>query len=328
MNGQVSIISDPGRIASALSVWAVVVAYDRDFQLDRLLCRLISQTRLLAGIVVVDNANLSSTAAVVRTKGATYIAAATNLGGAGGFALGMLFALAQGADLLWLWDDDGYPEGDQCLALLEGHLDAVDADLVAPMVVSDEDPSHTAFIFRLPGLRTNERAVVERHKTIDGFAHLFNGALLRAKTLGRLGLPDFRLFIRGDEVDFHLRLQRMGGRIVTFTKAVARHPSGRNDIARIPGTSFSVVMPANPDRRPVTFRNRGYIFLRHRQWRFLLTDPLRYALYFLLRRHPDWGGYRDWWAATLTGYRGLFAEPYFLARQPAGTPGETLKDCT
>ncbi|KAN90292.1 UDP-galactofuranosyl transferase GlfT1, partial [Mycobacterium tuberculosis variant bovis Bz 31150] len=40
----------------------------------------------------------------------TYLGSRRNLGGAGGFALGMLHALAQGADWVWLADDDGHAQ--------------------------------------------------------------------------------------------------------------------------------------------------------------------------------------------------------------------------
>lgn len=42
--------------------------------------------------------------------------------------------------------------------------------------------------------------------------HLFNGLLIRAQAIFRIGLPDLRLFIRGDEIDFlHLgRAARAG----------------------------------------------------------------------------------------------------------------------
>jgi rhamnopyranosyl-N-acetylglucosaminyl-diphospho-decaprenol beta-1,3/1,4-galactofuranosyltransferase len=41
-----------------------------------------------------------------------------NLGGAGGFALGMLHALALGADWVWCADDDGRPADETVLATL------------------------------------------------------------------------------------------------------------------------------------------------------------------------------------------------------------------
>ena len=302
----------------ASRIWAVAVAFDRDAELERLLHRLAAQTLKLAGVVVVDSANLASTAALAARHGAAYIGSATNLGGAGGFALGMLTALARGAEAIWLWDDDGYPEADTCLELLHGCAQARRADVVSPMVVAEHDPTQTAFAFRLDGRRTTARSDVQRHAQIDGFAHLFNGALVQSSSLTRVGLPDYRLFIRGDEVDFGLRVRRSGGLIVTFTAAVARHPSGLPDVGAIAGLPFGVVCPANPARRPIAFRNRAFVFRQHRQWLYLLTDPLRYAAFFLLRRRPDWAGFSDWRAATWQGWRGVFGEP--AQPRPAPSP--------
>ena len=42
-----------------------------------------------------------------------------NYGGAGGFAYGMAQALAHGADLIWLMDDDTVPEPGALEALLQ-----------------------------------------------------------------------------------------------------------------------------------------------------------------------------------------------------------------
>ena len=41
-------------------------------------------------------------------------------------------------------------------------------------------------------------------------AALFNGALFRASTFDVVGVPDLRLFVRGDEVEVHRRLVRSG----------------------------------------------------------------------------------------------------------------------
>lgn len=48
----------------------------------------------------------------------TYLGSRRNLGGAGGFALGMLHALALGADWVWLADDDGRSRDAEVLTTL------------------------------------------------------------------------------------------------------------------------------------------------------------------------------------------------------------------
>lgn len=300
-------------------IWAVIVAFQRDVQLERLLSRVSTQTMPLAGSIVVDNANSASTAAIAAQFGAKYVASAQNLGGAGGFTLGILSAVAYGATMLWLWDDDGFPADDHCLQRLVDCSGDSGADVTSPLVVAEDDPSQTAFVFRVHRVRTTDRRWIQSHPTIKGFAHLFSGALIQASCLPRVGLPDYRLFLRGDEVDFFYRVRRSGGLIITCTSSLAYHPSGRDEIATLPGLPFGVACPTDAGRRTLAFRNRAYVFRRHHCWLYLLTDPFRYGAFFLIRRHPDWLGYQSWISATLRGWREQFGEP------PSRSPEPTLR---
>ena len=263
------------------------------------------QSTKLSGVIVIDNADQASIACLSERHGAHYIGSKRNLGGAGGFALGMMTALAHGAEHIWLWDDDGFPEDERCLGLL---LDAAlehSADLISPLVVNDANHEETAFAFRLSGKRTNSRQEVQQNALIKDFVHLFNGALLRADALERFGLPDYRFFIRGDEVDFMYRLVRAGGKVFTYPAAVACHPSGAGDVHKVPGLPFGVVVPTCPLRREITFRNRAQNFLRHRKFILQIADYPRYGLYFLVRTKPDFSGFWHWLRATWQGYRGI-----------------------
>ncbi|MBP0575803.1 glycosyltransferase, partial [Mycobacterium tuberculosis] len=70
------------------------------------------QTRRPDSIVVVDNASTDETASVLghwQGAGRTTITMDHNVGGAGGFYRGMRFAYDQGADWVWMMDDDGVP---------------------------------------------------------------------------------------------------------------------------------------------------------------------------------------------------------------------------
>ena len=86
---------------------------------------------------------------------------------------------------------------------------------VSPMVCDLDEPDRLAFPLRR-GLAWRRR--VDELRTRDapdsdllpGYASLFNGALFRAETIEAVGVPDLRLFIRGDEYDVHRRLVRSG----------------------------------------------------------------------------------------------------------------------
>src|SRR5262245_41399232 len=106
---------------------AVVVTYKRTEHLAALLTALSRQTTPLERIIVVDNDGTQETAQVIkRCPIAEHINGRKNLGSAGGFAYGMLHALARNADLIWVMDDDGCPATDDALAVLIAGLRAVD----------------------------------------------------------------------------------------------------------------------------------------------------------------------------------------------------------
>ena len=144
---------------------------------------------------------------------------------------------------------------------------------------------------------------------VRGMAHLFNGALIRSATFERFGLPDIRFFIRGDEIDFLLRVRRGGGRIVTRCDVTALHPAGLAEARGILGGRGFVIDPPDAVRRDALFRNRAYILLRHWQMHLLVGDIVRYALYFLCRRRPDWSGWRRWCGSSWQGLRGQLGRP-------------------
>src|SRR5688500_18234827 len=110
----------PAPAAGPERIVGVVVTHRRRDLLADWMAVHASQTRPPDPLVVVDNADDPDVLTLVETQPlpATYIGSRHNLGGAGGFALGMLHALALGADRVWLADDDGRPDGRRVLATL------------------------------------------------------------------------------------------------------------------------------------------------------------------------------------------------------------------
>ena len=99
--------------------------------------------------VILDNASTDGTGDWLTTR--TDVRRRTlpdNRGGAGGFHEGLRWAVEEtGADLVWLMDDDGLPEG-ECLKRL---LREEDLDFWGPLIVDEQDPQRLVFPIRLPG---------------------------------------------------------------------------------------------------------------------------------------------------------------------------------
>jgi rhamnopyranosyl-N-acetylglucosaminyl-diphospho-decaprenol beta-1,3/1,4-galactofuranosyltransferase len=283
-------------------VVAVVVTKDRPATLGLSLEALSSQTRPVDHIVVVDNGADPKIAEIVDELpvATTYLPSRRNLGGAGGFALGMLYALSLGADWVWCADDDGRPADDGVLGQLIEEAVSLSLDEISPMVLDMADPDRLAFPLRR-GLRWRRWHNDFRGlRLLNGYASLFNGALFRASALEVIGVPDYRMFVRGDETEIHRRLMRSGLRFGTSTGTAYLHPSGTNEFKPMLRGALSAQYPDDAVKRYYTYRNRGYLMAQPGMRWMLPLEWVRFGWYFLARRR-DPAGWREWRRLTRAG---------------------------
>jgi len=215
------------------SVAVVVVTYNRAALLTRMLAGLAALDRQPDAVIVVDNASSDHTATVldaVHDLPLQVIRPEENLGGAGGFHLGVEAAYDQGFDRIWLLDDDVVPAPD-CLSVLL----AVDPDKSDCLMVTREDtsgrlvekaaltfdlrnPLHlkpkTAMVETTFGTRERMPALVE----VEVVA--FEGFMFRRRVVDAIGLPDPSFFIFYDDADFAIRARRAGFHIYAVRDAV------------------------------------------------------------------------------------------------------------
>ena len=294
-------------MSTAQTVVAVIVTRDRTEMLRQSLAAVSTQTRRPDHVVVVDNGPDEAVRAVVEASGlsATYLPSRRNLGGAGGFALGMLHALALGADWVWCADDDGRPADDTVLATLLGAAERHGLAEVSPLVTDMADPDRLAFPLRR-GLRwRRRRSDFAGLEILPRYASLFNGALFRADALDVVGVPDYRLFFRGDETEIHRRLVRSGLPFGTCVAAAYQHPEGTSEFQPILGGRLSAQYPANDVKRFFTYRNRGYLMAQPGMRWLLPLEWIRFSYFFLIHRR-DRAGWREWVRLTTAGRRERF----------------------
>ncbi|MCW2690168.1 MAG: galactofuranosyl transferase [Mycobacterium sp.] len=296
------------------SVYAVVVTHRRPDELAKSLDALSTQTRTPDHLIVVDNDDDDRVRELVTGQPipTTYLGSRRNLGGAGGFALGMLHALAHGADWVWLADDDGRPQDSEVLGTLIACAERNSLAEVSPMVCDYDDPQRLAFPLRR-GLVWRRRADELRtegagQSLLPGIASLFNGALFRASTLEAVGVPDLRLFVRGDETELHRRLVRSGLPFGTCLDAVYLHPYGTDEFKPILGGRMHTQYPDDEMKRFFTYRNRGYLLWQPGLRKLLFQEWMRFGWFFLVSRR-DPAGLRDWLRLRRLGRRERFSRP-------------------
>lgn len=276
------------------TVVTVVVTRHRRDLLSKSLAVIAEQTRPPDHLVVVDNGPDDPAGEVVADCPipSTYLPSQRNLGGAGGFALGILHALALGADWVWLADDDGRPADVRVLQTLLEEARRRDLQVISPVVVNIDDPEQLAFPLRR-GLTWKRRRSELGIEFLPGIASFFNGALFSATALDVVGVPDYRLFVRGDEVDVHRRVVRSGLRFGTTLRAAYAHPDGSAEFKPMLRGHFHAQDPADDAKRYYTYRNRGYLLSQPGMRRIGLLEVLRFGLYFLgTKRDPR--GFRQW----------------------------------
>ncbi|TJZ87379.1 glycosyltransferase [Paracoccus hibiscisoli] len=217
------------------SITAVVVTHDRLDKLSVTVTRLLDQP--LQRVIVVDNASTDGTAAWLAAQADPRLRVHrcdSNLGGAGGFSVGMQLARdEEPSDWTVVMDDDGRPAPgaiDAFRALDLTGWDAIGAAVFHPdgRVCEMNRPYRNPFWHPGAFLRTLARMPLGRGRR--GF-HLtdadyradalilpvdmssFVGLFLSRAALQRAGLPDPRLFIYGDDQLYTLLMRRQGLRI-------------------------------------------------------------------------------------------------------------------
>ncbi|TQK05123.1 glycosyltransferase [Herbaspirillum sp. SJZ107] len=247
-----------------MRVAAVLVTHNRPQLLLQALAALRAQTRPLDAIYVVDNASdppcmpatigaagngadsngaagsgaagtpgatgTSGAAGAARRHPVTLLRSDTNLGGAGGFALGMTHAFADGHDWIWLLDDDAMARPDALAQLLDV-VAGTDARIGAlcgtvrefgDIALRHRRRYHLPSAIELPLPRAAYDGPPCRVDTAS-----FVGFLVAAASIAEVGMPERGFFLGYDDTEYALRLGRAGRSVWLVPASVVEHLRAR-----------------------------------------------------------------------------------------------------
>ena len=199
----------------------------------------------------------------------------------------MLHALALGADWVWLADDDGRAADEDVLATLVELAQRRGLAAVSPMVVDADDPDRLAFTVRRGLTWHRSRAALAATPSTaptasccPGSPRCSTGRCSGRRALDAIGVPDLRLFVRGDEVEMHRRLVRSGLPFGTALRAAYLHPAGLDEDKPMLGGRLHARDPDDETKRYYTYRNRGYLVSQpgHAAHRAAGATPVRLVL--------------------------------------------------
>ncbi|MCC9173034.1 glycosyltransferase [Arthrobacter sp. zg-Y179] len=184
----------------------VITTFNRSGYLTGLLESVKRLDPAPAAVVVVDNASTDDTPEVLEAARAGFpvplavLRLATNTGGAGGFAAGVEAALDSGAQWLWLMDDDVevLPGAVAALRKWTGSYDCIHGRRFdaggEPFFWQHRFVPFLGVHLPVPG------NVFRDSPVFDTNVGCFEGMLISADQVRRIGLPDARYFINGDDV--------------------------------------------------------------------------------------------------------------------------------
>jgi len=259
-----------------VSVAAVIVTFNRLEKLKRVLASVEAQTHPDLHILVIDNASTDGTgeylAARTASRPTEVITMATNTGGAGGFAEGMLRGYASGADHVWIMDDDCYPEPEALERLVAG-FDAAVTELggdvpFACSVVEFTDGSICEMNNPVPTWDWG-RLLVKGQQSVMVTACSFVSVLIPRWAIAEYGLPYRDYFIWFDDREYTLRLTRRCPGVQVLDSTVI-HDMGENR-----GVNFSMVDAKSAWKFAYGVRNEASYLLHHRGFLYFVEFAAR-----------------------------------------------------
>ncbi len=201
--------------AAEQTVCAVVVTYNRKVMLRTCLQSLLAQERAPDKIILVDNASTDGTRDLLAAEfpQLELLALDKNTGGAGGFHAGMKWAYDRGFDWIWLMDDDVEMLPGALRVMMEnrslGEFIHCRKTLADGPHVWEAVWSATSC---LPYTLDKDLSFANGKKWMSISYGNFEGALIHRSVPEKIGFPDARYFIGGDDTmygflaSFHVRV--------------------------------------------------------------------------------------------------------------------------
>lgn len=247
-----------------LSVCTIVVTYNQKDLLQKCLRANLQQTRPSDAIIVVNNASTDGTKTMLhREFPQIHVLDMTeNLGGAGGFCAGMHEAYRRGFDWVWTMDDDAEPER-SCLENLVRV--ASEENRIYAAVPTDPQTGKLCWPQNLVDRHgKKDRLIYEIDKetkpTFEVYIAGLLGTMFHRQALATVGYPDPALFIRGDEIEYSLRLRNAGFYPVYVRDAIIFHRSGKISRGiKILGKDIGLYSYVAPWKSYYGLRNKIYI---------------------------------------------------------------------
>jgi rhamnopyranosyl-N-acetylglucosaminyl-diphospho-decaprenol beta-1,3/1,4-galactofuranosyltransferase len=248
------------------NITAIVVTYNRKRLLLESLASLKSQSLPLMRIIVIDNASTDKTKESLSESGwldsefVTYSRLNKNTGGAGGFSYGLAMAISQGADWIWMMDDDAMPHIDALAGLMKVANDP--RTIYGSTPVFGDILSWRVTAIASDGKKYHLESAIDMPDETEVDFLPFLGILIHRQLVEKIGLPDPGFFIAADDVEYTVRAKKIGAKLIQVGKSRIKHPpASKYQIHVLGHTIYCLRLP--PWKRYYDTRNRLLLARKH-----------------------------------------------------------------
>lgn len=247
------------------AVASITVAWNGIGTITRHLNALQAQTVPLQEIIVVDNNSTDGTCEVVRRDfpQIALLRLERNLGVGGGFTAGLEYALQEGHEWFWLFDQDSVPDFRALEELLSAYATLTEKEgplgILAPLLVdSQRGCEYVGHVWR--DRLVSVQPAKARLPIFFVDTVMSSGSLIRRRAIEEAGLPRTDFFMDWVDHEYNLRIRSRGFRIAQVRASLVSHGLGRPQHAKSFLTRKPVVRSIEPPwRRYFMARNETIV---------------------------------------------------------------------
>lgn len=238
-----------------MNTQTVIVTFNR-LNLLRLCLEAVSTQRLNNSTHIVNNASSDGTLTFLselsnKSENIKVKHLKDNIGGAGGFSTGLKLAIESGAEWVWMMDDDAEPHENALEELMKVAKNP--NNIYGSLAVNNGETSWLTTVINPPLGEISDVALIPDEAEVQSLPFL--GFLIHRNLVERIGLPDTGYFIAADDVEYCVRAQQAGAKIIIAGKSHIEHPKSRPYKVKVLGQTLTcLALP--PWKRYYDTRNR------------------------------------------------------------------------
>lgn len=245
-------------------ILVVIVTFNRLNELKKCIQSLRLQSTKCFDILVVNNGGQDSTCNWLLDQNDLFCINQDNVGGAGGFYVGMEYMMKNKYEWVVLMDDDGVADNTEIENLISVYpivKESFGGDVILNSLVVDiENHLRTSFIWSRGSNRSDNVEKLKEELFFED-VHPFNGTLIPRSVIEKIGLIKKEMFIWGDEKEYMARAKHHGIGLFTVTSALHYHPKEKGVKDNLFPFVPLIKVLVKPQRLShYYYRNEGYIY--------------------------------------------------------------------